>query len=305
MMKKRTLGRVGADLLMLLAAILWGGGFVAQRIASTRLGFFAFNGVRFLLAGLLLLPLALKFLKVIKKRQLIWILPAGLFLFAGAAFQQAGLESTTAGAASFITGIYVVLVPLFLALFWKEKITWINWVAALTALLGTFLLSTGGRGFSLSRGDTLVLIGSMLWSFQIIFVGMAVRKLDIYIFSAGQFLVCGLINMVCSMFVDFPTLPDLQAVWLAVIYGGVFSVAGGFTLQAIGQKEAPTADASLILCLEAVFGAAFGALLLGEKMDTVQIIGAAIIMVSIFAAQIVSIRLGRRVNAPDELLTKQ
>ena len=119
-MKHRSLERLGADSLLLLAAILWGGGFVAQRVASTALGFFAYNGLRFVLAGILLIPLCVKYLKGIGRNAL-WILPAGVLLFAGSALQQAGVETTTAGAAGFITGIYVVLVPLFLSLFWKVK----------------------------------------------------------------------------------------------------------------------------------------------------------------------------------------
>jgi drug/metabolite transporter (DMT)-like permease len=293
MAKNRNIGRLSADLLMLLAAILWGGGFIAQRVASDKLGFFAYNGVRFLLAGLLLLPIALKNLRPFNKK-LYWILPAGVLLFAGSAFQQAGLKTTTAGAAGFITGVYVVLVPLFLSLFWKSKIPWINWLAALAALAGTYLLSTSGKGFTPSRGDILELIGAGLWAFHVIVVGMAARELNVFVFSAGQFLMCGLINLGCSLFIDPPTSSAILAVWPAIIYGGVFSVAGGFTLQAIGQSKAPATDASLILSLEAVFAAVFGALLLGEKMDAAQIIGCAIIMASILTVQLISVRRDRR-----------
>lgn len=289
MSKHGSIERLIADLLMLLAAILWGGGFIAQRVASAQLGFFAYNGVRFLLAGLLLLPVGIRFLKSLD-RKLLWILPAGVLLFAGSAFQQAGVETTTAGSAGFITGIYVVLVPLFLALIWKAKIPWINWVAALAALVGTYLLSSGGLGFSPARGDVLVLIGSVLWAFHVIVVGLAVRDLNIFVFSVGQFILCGVINLVCSAFMDPPTWTAVQSVWPAIVYGGVFSVAGGFTLQAVGQSKAPATDASLILSLEAVFAAIFGALFLAEKMEIVQILGCAIIMASILAVQLISIK---------------
>lgn len=292
MAKNRNIERISADLLMLLAALLWGGGFIAQRVASRELGFFAYNGLRFLLAGLLLLPVALKFLRPVNKK-LLWILPAGLLLFAGSAFQQAGLKTTTAGAAGFITGVYVVLVPLFLSLFWKTKIPWINWVAALAAMLGTYLLSTGGKGFTPSNGDILELIGAGLWAFHMIVVGMAAREMNVFVFSVGQFLLCGLINLGCSVFVDPPTGTAILTVWPAIIYGGVFSVAGGFTLQAIGQTKAPATDASLILSLEAVFAAVFGTLLLGEQMDPLQIAGCVIIMASILTVQFISIRRER------------
>jgi drug/metabolite transporter (DMT)-like permease len=292
MAKNRNIERISADLLMLLAAILWGGGFIAQRIASDKLGFFAYNGVRFLLAGLLLLPVALRYLRPFNKK-LLWILPAGTLLFAGSAFQQAGLKTTTAGAAGFITGVYVVLVPLFLSLFWKTRIPWVNWAAAIAAMVGTYLLSTSGKGFTPSHGDTLELIGAVLWSFHVIVVGMAAREMNVFVFSVGQFLLCGLINLGCSLFIDPPTGEAIMSVWPAIIYGGVFSVAGGFTLQAIGQKKAPTADASLILSLEAVFAAVFGALFLAERMNPVQILGCVIIMAAILTVQLINIQRER------------
>ena len=117
--------------------------------------------------------------------------------------------------------------------------------------------------------------------------------MNVFVFSVGQFLLCGLINLGCSIFVDPPTGTTILTVWPAIIYGGVFSVAGGFTLQAIGQSKAPTTDASLILSLEAVFAAVFGALLLGEQMDPVQITGCVIIMAAILTVQFISIRRER------------
>ena len=131
--KKRSKVRIQADLLMFLAAVIWGGGFVAQRIATKYLGTFTFNGLRFVMAGLILLPVALHYLGKID-RSLLWILPAGLLLFGGSALQQTGLATTTAGSAGFITGVFVVLVPVFLAILWHEKIPLVIWIDAFAAL---------------------------------------------------------------------------------------------------------------------------------------------------------------------------
>ena len=288
-LKRRSGERVQADLLLVLAAILWGGGFVAQRAGAEYLSFFAYNGIRFLLAGLLLLPAGIKFLGK-PDRTWWWVVPAGGLLYAGSALQQAGLESTTAGAGGFITGLYVVLVPLFMAFIWKAHVPLINWLAAAAALIGTYLLSTGGKGLAFSRGDLLVLAGAVLWAFHVIVVGLASRRLNVFSFSAGQFLLCAALHLISSFFFHPLTLPAVQAAWAAIVYGGVFSVAGGFTLQALGQSKAPTTDASLILSLEAVFAAIFGALLLGEKMSGVQILGSGIIMAAILVVQWISIR---------------
>lgn len=277
--------RLKSDLILLIAAIVWGGGFVAQRSASAHLGFFAFNGVRFLLGGLVMLPFIIKRLRN-KPGQLLWILPAGAILFAGSSLQQAGITTTSAGTAGFITGVYVVLVPLLLSLFWKHKTKPVIWFAAIAALGGTYLLSTGGADLTPSKGNLIVLIGALVWAFHVIVVGFAVRKVDVFVFSVGQFLFCGMLHMVSSIFVSPPTWSAIQVSWLSILYAGLGSVVIGFTLQAIGQRKAPASDAALILSLESVFAAVFGALILAETMNFIQIVGCVIILTAIIVAQL-------------------
>lgn len=281
--------RLKSDILLLLAAIVWGGGFVAQRTASVNLGFFSFNAVRFLLAGVVMLPFILPRLRSINRKYL-WILPAGTLLYGGSALQQAGIETTSAGSAGFITGVYVVLVPLLLAIFWKVKTRPIIWLAAIAALGGTYLLSTGGVSLKPSTGDLIVLVGSFVWAAHVIVVGLAVNELDVFVFSVGQFLLCGALHLVSSF---FTTPTDLQNILISlpsVLYAGLGSVVLGFTLQAVGQKHAPSADAALILSLEAVFAAIFGALIINERLNPVQILGCVIIMASILGAQLIMLR---------------
>jgi drug/metabolite transporter (DMT)-like permease len=287
--------RLGSDIFLLLAAIVWGGGFVAQRTASVNLGYFSFNAVRFILAGLVMLPFVLRRLKP-GARKYLWIVPAGFLLYGGSALQQAGIETTSAGSAGFITGVYVVLVPLLLALFWKVKTKPVIWLAALAALGGTYLLSTGGVSIKPSTGDLIVLIGSFVWALHVIVVGLAVNKLDVFVFSAGQFLLCGILHLASSFFTAPPDLQNVLISLPSVLYAGLGSVVLGFTLQAVGQKHAPAADAALILSLEAVFAALFGALILRERMNPVQILGCVIIMASILAAQLIMLRSTRKVT---------
>lgn len=277
--------RVKSDLILLLAAIVWGGGFVAQRSASFHLGFFAFNGVRFLLGGLVMLPFVIKRLRN-KPGKLWWVLPAGAVLYGGSSLQQAGITTTSAGTAGFITGVYVVLVPLLMTLFWRYKTKPVVWFAALAALGGTYLLSTGGSALTPSSGNFILLAGSLVWAFHVIVVGFAVKHVDVFVFSVGQFLVCGMLHLVSSLFVDPPTLAAVQSSWLSLLYAGLGSVVIGFTLQAVGQRKAPAADAALILSLESVFAAIFGALILKEQMNFIQIVGCLIIMTAIIVAQL-------------------
>lgn len=277
--------RVKSDLILLIAAIVWGGGFVAQRSGSEHLGFFAFNGVRFLLGGLVMLPFVIKRLRN-NPGQLFWILPAGAILFGGSSLQQAGIKTTSAGTAGFITGVYVVLVPLLLTLFWRYKTKPVVWFAAVAALGGTYLLSTGGAELTPSKGNLIVLAGALVWAFHVIVVGFAAKKVDVFVFSVGQFLFCGLLHMVSSIFVSPPTWTAIQVSWPSILYAGLGSVAIGFTLQAVGQRKAHTSDAVLILSLESVFAAIFGALILAETMNFIQIIGCVIILAAIAVAQL-------------------
>ena len=281
--------RVISDLFLLLAAIVWGGGFVAQRQVSAELGFFSFNAVRFLLAGLVMLPFVLKRIKKVN-RSFLWILPAGACLYGGSALQQAGIEKTSAGSAGFITSVYVVLVPLLLAIFWKERTRPVVWLAAVAAIGGAYLLSTGGQRITPSQGDLIVLAGSFIWALHVIVVGMSVRHMDVFVFSVGQFLFCGVLHLVSSLFTAPPSLESILPVLPSVLYAALGSIVIGFTLQAVGQKNAPTADAALILSLEAVFAAVFGALFLQETMNVLQILGCTIIMVAILGAQLITAR---------------
>lgn len=284
--------RFVSDLFLLLAAAIWGLGFVAQRSASNYLGFFGFNGVRFLLASAALLPFVVKRFGNLK-RNIGWMVLAGGILFTASALQQAGLETTTAGSAGFITGVYVVLVPIILSIFWKQRSPAVTWIAAAAALAGTYLLSTGGTRFDPSSGDLLVLAGSIAWALHVIVVGKAVQKMDVLAFSTGQYIVCGLMHMIMSGFMEPVTLIALRSAWMEVIYAGLFSVALGFTFQGIGQRKAPASDAALILSLEAVFAAIAGVLFLQERMNWVQVIGCGIILAAILVAQLGVIKRGR------------
>ncbi len=283
--------RLISDGFLLLAAIIWGIGFVAQRLASFHLGFNAFNGIRFLLGGLVLLPFIRNRLRG-QRAGVGWMILAGAVLFVASSLQQLGIGTTSASTAGFITGTYVVLVPVILALFWRKRTSVYTWLAALVALGGTYLLSTGGSAITPSTGSLLLLAGSFIWALHVIVVGLAVQKVDVFAFSAGQFLVCGLIHMVMSFFIEPVTFSALRASWLPLLYAGLFSVTIGFTLQAVGQRKAPAADAALILSLEAVFAALAGTFFLQESMNSVQVIGAAIILAAILFGQWIVMKRG-------------
>lgn len=280
----RTLTRLQADLLLLLTAAVWGSGFIAQRVAAPSLSIYFFNGGRFLLGAILLLPL-IRFKLTINSKDRLGVALAGFLLFAAGAFQQAGMQTTSAGNAGFITGLYVVFVPIFLFIIWREKQNLNVWFAAILAVFGMFLLSSNGV-FQISRGDFLEFIGAILWAFHVIVVSRSIRHVHPLHFAVGQFLICATLNLVTGFIIEPASIQLIPTLWWTIIYNGVASVAIGFTLQGIGQKHAPPTDAALILSMESVFAAVLGYLFLHEKFSTVQLIGCLLVMAAIILAQI-------------------
>jgi drug/metabolite transporter (DMT)-like permease len=217
------------------------------------------------------------------------MLAVGGLLFAASGLQQAGLKYTTAGNAGFITGAYVVLVPILLSIVWKERIHWTIWVAALMTTFGIYMLSSGGR-LSLNFGDAIELVGAVLWALHVIVTGKAVKKIPVLPFVTGQFIVCAVLNIIFGLLLQRDSLPALLPAWPYIVYLAVVSTGIGFTLQAFGQRHAPPADAAIILSLEAVFSVLFGWLLLSENLTTVQAAGCFLIMAAILGSQLLSTR---------------
>jgi drug/metabolite transporter (DMT)-like permease len=276
--------RLKSDLTLLLVAVIWGSAFAAQRVAAAHLGPFFFNGLRFLVGVLTLLPMV-RFRVKIERRMLPWVALAGVILFAASALQQAGIASTTAGNAGFITGLYVVLVPILLVIFLRQPVAWATWIAALLAVVGALLLSTGGD-LKFNPGDLLELAGAVAWAAHVILVGWLAHRMDVLPFVIGQNLVSGLLNLAASGFGDYATFPGLVPAGWAVLFSGIFSIGVGFALQGIGQRHAPPSDAALILSLEAVFAAIFGYIFLGEALTVIQMLGCALIMIAILQVQL-------------------
>jgi drug/metabolite transporter (DMT)-like permease len=281
--------RLKADITLLVVSIIWGSAFVAQRVAGQMGSVYLFNAARYLLAALAVLPLALRVgnapasLSKIPREQYKWMLIAGSLLFAGSALQQVGVVYTTAGNAGFITGLYVVLVPIALFIVWHEKPHWISIVAVGLAGVGAFLLSTGGK-FEVRAGDLLVLISTLFWTFHVIVLGKYASQFEAMTFSVGQLFICGFLNFVLGVFVEsFPPF-DWSLVG-AVVYTAFFSLALAYTLQIWAQRHTPPADAALLLSLESVFAVLAGWLFLNETLVAVQVFGCVLIFIAVVLSQ--------------------
>ncbi len=302
------MNRFRADLVLLSVALIWGSAFAVQRVATRYFDIYTFNGLRFILGGLILLPFSVlnpwkkvdlpagqasepyssRLRSVFDRKSLLFIAAAGLVLFAGSSLQQAGLQYTSAGNAGFITTLYVVLVPVILVIFMREKIGWIAWLGALIAIAGSLLLSTGGT-LRLAKGDSLEMAGALMWALDVIVVSRAVKHMQVLTFSVGHYFVAGLFCLPFSLWQSNP-LAQLHAGWWTIVYIGVLSTAVGYTLQALGQKYAPPTDATILLSMEAVFAALAGFIFLGESMLPIQLVGCAMILSAVVITQLHAIQ---------------
>jgi drug/metabolite transporter (DMT)-like permease len=278
------MSRIKADLMLFITALIWGSVFAIQRIASQTAGVFPFNATRFLLGALILLCVV-RFRWKPQGKQWLWIVLAGTLLLAASAFQQAGLRTTTAANAGFITGAYVVVIPFILSIFLKQHISWRAWLAAGMTAVGVYMLSAGSE-LHLNPGDALELAGTFMWALHVIIVGKAMQKMDVMTFAIGQYLVVGLLGLIPALTLERSAMSGLPGMWWAVIYAGVLSIAVGFTLQASAQKVAPPTDAAILLSLEAAFAALFGWWWLGESLQPLQWLGCAVILAAILISQI-------------------
>jgi drug/metabolite transporter (DMT)-like permease len=277
--------RLKADLVLLLVAVLWGSAFAALRAAGLVGSVFFFNAARFLVAGIILLPFAVR--TPVTWTQVWWACAAGMVLFIASALQQAGLRTTTAGNAGFLTSLYVVFVPLVMFFGWNDRPHIHSVVAVVLAAMGAYLLSTGGR-FHIQVGDLLELGGATFWALHVVLLGKVAYRYNAISFSAGQLLVGSALNWVASALVEPPmaVLPPILVT--AILYTSVVSLGLGYTLQIWGQKNTHPTDAALILSLEAVFAALAGAITLGERLAQIQVLGCAIIVFAVLLSQLKS-----------------
>jgi drug/metabolite transporter (DMT)-like permease len=298
-----TLKAFKAEALLLLAAIIWGAAFVAQRVGMDHVGPFTYNGVRFLLGAVSLLPLlwiGRRSGPLIRPggERLTWLgsLLAGLILFAGASLQQVGIVHTTAGKAGFITGLYVVIVPL-LGLLWGHRTPWGAWIGALLAVAGLYLLTMSDQ-LTVTRGDGLVLIGAFFWAGHVLVIGwLAGRSVEPVLLACLQFIVCGVLSLAVAVASEPITLDGLQGAAWPILYGGLLSVGVAYTLQVVAQRDAPPAHAAIILSLETVFAALAGWLLLNETLAGRGLIGCGLMFAGMLLSQLV---LGKAAPPPTE-----
>ncbi|MGY8809988.1 MAG: DMT family transporter [Pseudomonadales bacterium] len=289
-----------ADALMLLTAMIWGSTFVAQRLGMDHIGPFLYTGLRFLVGAIAVAPLIWLLRKParlgtpsrVSKPMLLGSLALGCVLTLGINLQQIGLMFTTVTNSGFITGLYVILVPVF-GLFIGMRTHKGTWAGALLALVGMVLLSVG-PGFQVASGDWLQLVGAACWAIHVLMVGALASRYDPILVSFVQFMVCAVVSLILALIFEPIHLPMIQQALPAILYGGVLAVGVAFTLQVVAQKDAITSHAAIILSLEAVFAALAGWLILGETLSPRGLFGCALMLGGMLLAQLVPIYMERR-----------
>ena len=280
--------KMQGSLMLLLTALIWGMAFVVQRSGMELIGPYTFQAVRTLLASAALLPLALW-----RKKRLGadfrmprpgLALTCGLLVGCACLAQQVGLTTTPAGKAGFISSLYVVAVPV-LGLLLGRRAGARVWLGVALSVAGLYLISAVGS-FSLDRGEWLMLLCAALSAVHIVVIDRYGAACDAVMLSCQQFFIAGLLPLPLAFTLEKPAFEAVwQAKWL-ILYAGVMSSAVGYTLQTLGQKRVAPATASLILCLESVFAAVLGALILHETLSPREMLGCALMLAAVVICQL-------------------
>ena len=297
-MKKET-STLKNSLLLLLTATIWGVAFVAQSVSMDYIGGFTFNAIRNIIGAITLVPVILIFSKQdpaadqnpadrqkARKTLITGGICCGILLCLASNFQQFGIKYTTVGKAGFITACYIIIVPI-IGIFLKKKCSPFIWIAVLLSLGGLYLLCISpGEGFSIGKGDTLVLICAVLFSFHILTVDHFSPLVDGVKMSCIQFLVCGILSGIPALIFENPNITNILQAWMPILYAGILSCGVAYTLQIVGQKGMNPTVASLIMSLESCISVIAGWLILGQNLSSREIFGCVLMFGAIVLAQL-------------------
>ena len=297
------------NLLILLAAFIWGTAFLAQKDGG-QIGTFTFNGTRNLIGGISLLPVIFvldrlrekaaakaegtdpKTAQDIEAADLGWNktvfvggIMLGVILFIASSLQQYGLLFTTIGKTGFITALYSLIVPIFSVLLGKH-VSKLTWLGVFIGLVGLYFMSMHGESLHLSYGDSVVLGCAFAFAIQIMMIDYFAPKVDGVKLACVEFFTVGVISLFFMFMFEDPSLEAMTKIMPSLIYAGVFSSGVAYTLQIVGQRGANPTQASLVMCLESVFALLTGAIVLHERMLPIEYAGAVLIFTAVVLAQV-------------------
>ena len=281
-----------SDILLLVGAAIWGSTFVAQRYGARHVDTFTFTAVRFAFGSIFLLPIFLLTAgnqpvpkdRPTRKSFIIGCLLAGLALFLGSTIQQAGIKYTTAGKAGFITGLYMVIVPL-MGFFFRQKPGRGTLLGVIFAAIGMYFLSITDQ-FTIARGDLIVLVSAVFWAIHVHIIAWLSVRFDAIKIALFQYIVCAVLSAIGAFTTEDIIIANIHSALIPILYAGIFSTGIAFTLQVIAQRDSPPAHAAIMMSLETVFAALGGYLILSETMNQRDLLGAALILTGMLMSQL-------------------
>lgn len=285
--------RIKGNVMLLLTALIWGNGFVAQSVGMDYIGPYTFLCVRGLMGGLFLIPCIFilnkfNFIDKSKKEDNKTLLKGGILcgvvVCIANIFQQFGIVYTSVGKSGFITALYIIMVPL-LGVFIKKKVEGKTWVSVFVAMAGLYILCIN-ESVSINKGDVLSLICAFFFSIQILLIDHYSPLVNGVKLSCIQFLVAGSLTAIPMFIFEKPEIKSILAAYVPLLYAGIMSFGIAYTLQIIGQKYTDAAYASLIMSLESVFAALGGWIILGQTLSIKELLGAILMFSAIILAQV-------------------
>ncbi len=288
-------------IMLLLTAFIWGVAFVAQSAGMDKVGGFTFNGIRMLLGAVILIPFIvirdkisarsmtpalLEKRKQQDKKTIRYGIILGVIFCVATNFQQFAFSYTSTGKIAFITALYMFFVPL-LGLFIKKKVPVLTWICVLFGFIGLYFLSINPNDVgAINFGDILALICSIIFAIHILLIERFTADADGIKLSCIQLVVAGIISSILMFIFETPQINSILNAAVPLLYAGVLSCGLAYTFQIIGQKYSEATIASLILCMESVFGVLAAALLLHETLSSREIIGCSIMFIAIILSQL-------------------
>ena len=287
---------------LLFNTLIWGGTFALIKNAFTDISPLLFLGLRFGLATLIFLPFVYSHLRTTNKKTLIAGTVLGIFYFAGFATQSVGLNLTTATKSGFITGTFIIFIPILQLIIERRKPKWFNMLSVFLVLIGLIMLSSKGEnaldfikqlGSDFNLGDLLTLICALLFAFQVVFVDVFTKKYDYLPMVFVQLLITGLGGFIFSYFFSITSLEEVRLtinlnVVTAILYTSIFASIITTIIQLKYQKTVSPTKAGIIFSIEPIFAAVFAYFLLSEKISNFGLVGCVLIFIGVIFSEILS-----------------
>ena len=280
-----------SNICLIVAALIWGTAFVAQTTGMEHIGPLTFTNLRFLIGGLIVLPLAVKeipnFKRSLNKKLIIIILLTGLSLLMGTYLQQYALQYTKIGNAAFLTILYVPFVPIISRFILKKRIHWSIWVSVSICLVGSYYL-TVGNSFEAQFADFLVVVCAIFFALHCILIDEYFEIVNApFTLATSQFLLCFLYSLPFVFIFEDPSLKGIYMELFELLYVGVMSSGIAYTLQIFGQRYVKPSTAAITFSLEGVFGSLATWIILSQMLTTTQIFGCFLILLGVLTAQLI------------------